>query len=308
MQATIEQAGDYLHEALFDSPIREDDIINVVLSFDNNERQVIKNYYENKYNSKGLNNDLKKKLTGTFRDAIANLFLSSVEYDAFELKRSIKGFRTDEECIYEIIANRSYNTLQEIKKKYYEMYNKTLEADLERTLNKQIYKNIIIILNTERRVNPKPDFNKCEQDAKTLYTVSKEELWGTDENIFRNIFALSSPEELILTLRYYYKQTGINFYQAMSDKLNSSMKLFFKELLYNVIVPAELAAEKIRKSVKGLGTNTSLLERIIISRNESDMDDVKEFYYDKYGVEVQKDIIGDTSGSYQKLLLGLVNK
>ena len=33
---------------------------------------------------------------------------------------------------------------------------------------------------------------------------------------------------------------------------------------------------------------------------------IKEYYKDKYKVEMEKDVIGDTSGIYQKLLLAMV--
>ena len=33
---------------------------------------------------------------------------------------------------------------------------------------------------------------------------------------------------------------------------------------------------------------------------------IKEYYKDKYNVEIEKDVIGDTSGAYQKLLLALI--
>ena len=198
--------------------------------------------------------------------------------------------------------------LQEIKKKYFELYNKELEADLEKTFPQPIFKNLSILMNTERRVNPTPDKTKCQEDAKTLYSVSKEEMWGTDENIFRNIFALSSPEEIVLTLRYFYKKTGMNFMKAVESKMSSKMRVFFKEMLYNVVIPPEICAEKVRTAVKGLGTDTNLLERILITRNELDMEEVRKHYLNKYGVEMQKDIISDTSGAYQKLLLGLAGK
>ena len=31
-----------------------------------------------------------------------------------------------------------------------------------------------------------------------------------------------------------------------------------------------------------------------------------EYYKDKYNVEIEKDVIGDTSGAYKKLLLALI--
>ena len=62
-------------------------------------------------------------------------------------------------------------------------------------------------------------------------------MWGTNGDIFRNIFAKNSPEELVLTMRYYFKTTGTNFIKECESKLSNKMKVFFRELNYNVINP-----------------------------------------------------------------------
>ena len=98
----------------------------------------------------------------------------------------------------------------------------------------------------------------------------------------------------------------MNLVKTCETKLSSKLKVFFRELLYCVINPPEICAEKVRKAIKGLGTNTNLLERVIITRYKLDMKWIKEYYKDKYKVEMEKDVIGDTSGIYQKLLLAMV--
>ena len=305
---TIEETSELLHKSLFQSKTKEQDIINIILSNDSDRRQAISKYYKGVFNPKGLSDDLSKALSSNFKDAVTHLFTSPCEYDCFQIKRAIKGFSTDEECVFEIICNRPFWRLQEIKQKYREMYGKDLEKELEKTISGHIGRNLVILLNIERRNNKRPDHTKCQRDAETLISVNKEEMWGSNEEIFKNIFAKNSPEELLLTLRYYFKKTGMNFVKTCEDKMSSKMKVFFKELLYNVINPPEIFAEKIRKSVKGLGTNTNLLERVLISRNEVDMPKIREYYKDRYKVDVQKDIIGDTSGAYQELLLKLAEK
>ena len=54
-----------------------------------------------------------------------------------------------------------------------------------------------------------------------------------------------------------------------------------REVLFNNISPQELYAEKIYLAIKGLGTNNTLLNRILVSRTEIDMDEIKEFYQKK---------------------------
>ena len=76
-----------------------------------------------------------------------------------------------------------------------------------------------------------------------------------------------------------------------------------REIVFANIIPHELYAEKLHNSIKGLGTNTALLNRVLAARTGVDMDEIKEIYQWKYGVTLKEDIIGDTSGSYQKLCL-----
>lgn len=304
---TIEETSEKLFQALWESKNKEEDVMAIVLANDPDHRLAIRKYYDAVHPERGgLIEDIKKKLSSNFRDAIIELFYSQAEYDCQQIKRAIKGFSTDEECVYEIICNRPYWLLQEIKEKYVELFEKELEKDIEKNFSGAIGRDLIILLNTQRNTTKWPDHKKCENDAKTLYNNAKEENWGTNETIFTSIFAKSSPEELVLTARYYYKKTGLNLVKAVETKMSSKMKIFFKELLYNVINPPEIFAEKARKAVKGLGTDTNLLERVIITRYHLDMNFIKEYYKEKYKVEMEKDIIGDTSGTYQKLLLALV--
>ena len=303
---TIEETSELLYKALWESKTKEDDVISIILSNDCDHREAIKKYYTAVHpENGGLLEDIKKKLGGDFKDTVFALFLSPVEYDCYEIKRAIKGFSTDEECVYEIISNRPHWMLQEIKVKYKEMYEKELEKDLEKNFSGVIGRNLLILLNTERSKNKNPDHKKCQEDAKVLYN-NKEEEWANNETIFTNIFAKSSPEELVLTFRYFFKKTGMNIVKTIETKLSSKLKLFFRELVFCVINPPEIFAEKARKAISGLGTDTNLLERVIITRYMLDMKYIKEYYKDKYNVEIEKDVIGDTSGAYKKLLLALI--
>jgi len=56
----------------------------------------------------------------------------------------------------------------------------------------------------------------------------------------------------------------------------------------------------------GLGTNDRTLVRIIVSRCEVDMVEIKEAFLKKYNESLAKWIEGDTSGDYKKILLRIV--
>ena len=129
--------------------------------------------------------------------------------------------------------------------------------------------------------------------------------WASDENIFIEVFIQNSPEELLLIGRYYLKKRGNNNFDIIEQKISGKNKILLREVLFNNIIPQELYAEKIYLTIKVLGTNNTLLNRVFISRNEIDMEDIKDIYLQKYNVTMKDDIIGDTSGIYQNLCLFL---
>ena len=51
-----------------------------------------------------------------------------------------------------------------------------------------------------------------------------------------------------------------------------------------------------------------ILNRVIVTRNEVDMDVIKEYYKILYSKNLVDDVKGDTSGKYQKLLVALIEK
>ena len=64
--------------------------------------------------------------------------------------------------------------------------------------------------------------------------------------------------------------------------------------------------KKIYNSIKGLGTNTPLLNRVLAARRRVDMLQIKEIYEWKYKAILKDDIVGDNSENYQKLYLYVV--
>ena len=158
------------------------------------------------------------------------------------------------------------------------------------------------MISTERRTNDEPNKAQCEKLADDLINAG-EKNWIEDENLFKNVFILCSPEEMVLVGRYYLAKTGNNLIDIIEKKFSGKNKTLLREVVYANIIPHELFAEKIYNSIKGLGTNTALLNRVLAARRGVDMPQIKEIYQWKYNVSLKEDIMGDTSGMYQKLCL-----
>ena len=304
MTSSVEELGDKLHDALFKSKTKEQDIIDIISKTDLFTRLSISHYYETVYGKK-LQDDLKSKLSSDFRDLVIDLFLLPTDVEAENLKKNIK----DEKLIVETLTTQPKFMIDELKKSYKTLTKNELKNDIEKTFssNPHLKKNLVTLLNSNRNTTEKPSKTQCEKDA-DLLIKTKEDDWFNDEKIFENIFCKKSPEELVMIARYYYKKKGISLLDAIEKNATGKNKEILKEVFINTINPCELYAEKIYNAIKGIGTKDKDLIRILSSRGEIDMDDIREMYNWKYNQNMIDDITGDTSGHYRDLLVKIAEK
>ena len=303
MTSSVDGLGDKLHDALFKSKTKEQDIIDIISNTDLQTRLSIAHYYETVYGKK-LQDDLKSKLSSDFRDLVIDLFTLPTDIEAENLKKNLK----DENLIVETLTTQPKFMIDELKKTYKTLNKTELKNDIEKQFSDpHLKKNLVTLLNTNRSTQEKPNKSQCEKDADTLIN-KKEDDWFNDEKIFENIFCKKSPEELVMIARYYYKKKGISLLDAIEKNATGKNKEILKEVFINTINPCELYAEKIHNAIKGIGTNDKVLIRVLSSRGDIDMDDIREMYNWKYKQNMIDDIAGDTSGPYKDLLIKIAEK
>jgi len=66
-------------------------------------------------------------------------------------------------------------------------------------------------------------------------------------------------------------------------------------------------AEKLYQSMKGLGTNDRDLIRVVVTRSEVDMVQIKAEFQQRYKQSLEQFIKDDCSGDYKRMLLALVS-
>ena len=62
----------------------------------------------------------------------------------------------------------------------------------------------------------------------------------------------------------------------------------------------------LHKSMKGIGMRDEILIRVIVTRAEIDMQNIKAEFSREYNKRLEDMISSDTSGNYKKFLLALV--
>ena len=286
----------------------EDKIIKIITNRTNSQRQLIKEVYNNLYKS-DLIKDLQKALSGHFKDVVIALFQTPVDYDCYQLRKAVKGLGTDEAALIEILCTRPPNIIEEIKKRYSEIYpGRTLLKDVEDDTSGHFRKVLVALIEAKRPMdnNNTLDYAECEKCAKMLYEAGEKRL-GTDENVFTSIFTEKSPKEFTCIAQLYYKLTKHTLLQAVEKEFSRDSKKCLIAIIYALLNPSEFFAKCINKSVKGLGTDNNTLIRILVTRDEIDMPQIKLFYKQLYKKDMIEDIKDDTSGYYRKILVELAS-
>ena len=206
--------------------------------------------------------------------------------------------------IYEIFTSCTQEELKQIELAYKKETNKELVKDIEKNFPQAIRRNLLNLLNTPRNVNDSPNRAECEKWAQNLIDAG-ENNWVSNEEIFKEIFIVRSPQELVLIGRFYFEKTGEQLLDVVEKKLTNKVRNLLRELLNNVIIPQELFADKLNAALRS--NNTSLLNRILVARCQIDMEEIRRIYKMKYNNELRDDVIGRTNGLYQKLCLYLVD-
>lgn len=283
-----------------------DALIEFVLTKNKSTRQTIRQAYKACWGV-DLETDIDKNLSGHFKQAMLALFQRAAEYDAECLYKAMKGMGTDEDTLIEIICTRGNEQLKIVKEEFEKKYPKyTLEKWVTSETSGSFRKLLVSLLQCSRSENPDVDESECEKMTKELYEAGEKKL-GTDEPIFNKIFATASPAQLYFISQKYNELYKKPLKVAIEKEYSRDVKKALITILDAVVSPTEYFARKVNRAVKGLGTNDTMLIRVLVSREGIDIAEMRNSYKDIFKKDMVEDIKGDTSGDYQKLMVGIAS-
>lgn len=305
-ESEISSLAEQLYKALQGK--EEETLINITVQNPLSIRLKIREKYKSLYGQDLIEN-LKSKLSGDFQDLMVGLYKSIYEFDAEQCYKAIKGLGTDEDTLIEILATRPNWMIKKIKDVYKNTYKKDLEQDVIGDTSGTFQKLFVSILQCSRSDNKTPDIDKAKEMAIDLFRGDKEKnKIGLDEDKIVKYFGLLSPCELMHLAREFHREYGKSLINVVEGEFGGDLRKLIKTIFYANICPSEYFATRIKEAVKGLGTNEKILNRVVITRNEVDIDVIKEYYKILYSTNLVNDVKNDTSGNYQKLLVALIEK
>eukprot|EP00105_Crassostrea_gigas_P019633 XP_011438183.1 PREDICTED: annexin A7 [Crassostrea gigas] len=313
MEPTLKPASNFnaendanvLRKAMKGLGTDEKAIIDVLAHRSCSQRQEIKALYKTMF-GKDLVKDLKSELGGKFEDVIVGLMMTEAEYDASELKRAMKGLGTDEDAMIEILCSRTNQQIKDIKDAYKRLFKATLEKDIESDTSGHFKRLMVSLASGGRMENQPVDMTKAQEDAQRLYAAGEKKL-GTDESTFNSLLASQSYEQLRAVFDAYQKISGKDIEQVIKSEMSGNLEIGMVAIVRVVRNRPGYFAKKLYHSMKGLGTDDKTLIRVIITRAEVDMVQVKQEFQKEFGKSLEDFIKDDTSGDYRNVLLVLVS-
>ncbi|XP_034407747.1 annexin A11a isoform X2 [Cyclopterus lumpus] len=279
----------------------EQAIIELLGSRSNRQRVPLLRAYKTAY-GKDLIKDLHSELSGDFRKLVMATLKTPTELDASELHFAIKGAGTDEACLIEILSSRSNAEIKEINRIFKQEYKKSLEDAISGDTSGHFRRLLISLAQGNRDERPNVDISLAKQDAQALYAAGENKL-GTDESKFNAILCARSKPHLKAVFLQYQQMSGRDIEKSINREMSGDLESGMLAVVKCIKNTNAYFAERLYKAMKGAGTKDTTLIRIMVSRSEVDMLDIRQEYVKNYGKSLYTHISGDTSGDYKKLLL-----
>nr|XP_033780382.1 annexin A1-like [Geotrypetes seraphini]XP_033780391.1 annexin A1-like [Geotrypetes seraphini]XP_033780400.1 annexin A1-like [Geotrypetes seraphini] len=292
-----------LDKAIHAKGVDEGTIIDILTKRINAQRQQIKPAYQ-KATGRSLEEDLKKAVSGNLEGVVLSLLKTPAEFDAHELKYATKGLGTDEDCLVEILVSRSNSEIREIKVAYKAAFKNDLEKDIISDTSGDFQKALLALAKGERSEDRMVNEQLVDKDARALYEAGENKK-GTDVPVFIDIFTSRSFKHLQRVFQSYCKYSKHDVNKALDLELNGDIENCLISIVKCAVNKPAYFAEKLHLAMKGSGTQDKALIRIMVSRSEIDMNQIKGHYKRMYGKNLHQAILDETKGDYETILLAL---
>ncbi|KAJ1521492.1 hypothetical protein ONE63_003157 [Megalurothrips usitatus] len=201
--------------------------------------------------------------------------------DAETLRNAMKGFGTDEQALTDVLGRRSITQRLEIAEAFKTMYGKDLAKEIKSEVGGN-FETVLVALLT-----PLPNFYAGE-----LHHAIQG--LGTDEQAL---------VEVLCTLSNYGVQAVA---KDLVAELKSELGGVFEDVILSLLTSLpEYYAKELHHAIQGLGTDELALVEVLCTLSNYGIRTVAATYEKLYERPLEKDLKGDTSGHFKRLLVSL---
>jgi annexin A7/11 len=284
----------------------EDAIIEVLCRRTNAQRMEIVKTFKTAY-GKDLIENIKSECRDNFLNLLIALLTPRYVFYATELYESMYGKGTDEDVLIEVMCGLSNNEIRAVGAQFAILYGKTLEDALREDTSGSFKRLMVSLACGGRDESMIIDPNQAKIDAQMLKDAGVGRM-GTDESEFNRILCLRNYEQIKLIAQEYQNLTGNTLEKDIKKEFSGDVEDGMVAVLRCALNKPEFFARRLHKSMAGFGTYDRDLIRLVVTRCEVDMADIKEEFNKKYGKTLKSFIKGDTSGDYKHALYALIGE
>uniref|UniRef100_A0A2N9GBI3 Annexin n=1 Tax=Fagus sylvatica TaxID=28930 RepID=A0A2N9GBI3_FAGSY len=239
-----------------------------------------------------------------FKNAVVLWTTHPWERDARLAKKALKKGPESYGILIEIACTRSADELLGARRAYHSLFDHSIEEDVASHINGSERKLFVALLSAYRYEGSKIKEDAAKSEANTLSNAIKDadkKKPIEDDEVIRILTTRSKPH-LQAIYKYYKEISGKN----IDEELDVDMRLketvqclcnpqkYFSKVLDTALTKD--ADKKIKKA----------LTRVIVTRADTDMKEIKEEYNSQFGAPLSKKIEDTTNGNYKDFLLTLI--
>ncbi|XP_078145100.1 annexin A6 isoform X1 [Centroberyx gerrardi] len=315
LRPTIRPAGSFdpsadaqaLRKAMKGFGTDEDAIIDIVAQRSNAQRQEIRQAFKSLL-GRDLMKDLKSELSKNLERLIIGLMLTPAEFDAKMMRKAMEGAGTDEHSLIEILVTRSNEEIHAMNAAYQAGYKTSLEEAIQSDTSGHFCRILVSLVQGAREEGP-ADVERANADAQELANACNADS-DDMEMKFMSILCTRSFPHLRRVFQEFVRYTNKDIEQIIKKEMSGDVKNAFYAIVRSVKNQPSYFADRLYKAMKGLGTDDRALIRIMVSRSEVDLFNIRKEFKEIHDASLHEFIqvetmVGDTSGDYRKTLLVL---
>ncbi|XP_050235350.1 annexin-like protein RJ4 isoform X2 [Mercurialis annua] len=270
------------------------------------QRKQIRQAYWDLY-QEDLVKRLESELTGDFERAVYRWILDPEDRDAVLANVALRK-SGDYQVIVEIGCVRSAEELLAVRRAYQARYKHSLEEDVAAHTKGDIRKLLVGLVTAFRYEGAEINARLAKSEADILQDAIKDKAYNHEEVI--RILTTRSKTQLMATFNRFKDDHTTSITKALLGEHadNNEFTGLLRVAIRCCNEPIKYYEKVLRNAIRRVGTDEDALARVIVTRAEKDLSEIKELYYKSNSVPLDQAVAKETSGDYKAFLLALLGK
>ncbi|KAK1277717.1 hypothetical protein QJS04_geneDACA007400 [Acorus gramineus] len=279
-------------------------VITVLAHRNATQRKQISQAYEELY-KEDLLKRLESELSGDFEKAVYRWIFDPVEREAILANVAVKKGSEDYQVIVEIACVNSPAELLAMKQAYQARFKRSLEEDVASSTSGDLRKLLVALVSSYRYDGQEINTKLASSEAKILHDAIVNKAFSHDEII--RILGTRSKVQLNATFNCYKDEYSTSITKVLSgDPAKDEFLSVLRSAIRCFTSPQKYFERVLRNALNKPGTDEDGLTRVIVTRAEKDLKEIKEIYHKRNNVAIEHAVAKETSGDYKSFLLALI--